>query len=616
MEYDLGLFIKVIGNLKDKEQRNNAIKNIFATRAFENDAKDIEDNDKMRKNYIGEMQESILKMIDNQDFLVQIISDYNSSLTTETIGNYLLKVEDSKIRNELLKKAIKERTADEVIEVIIESDLSKYYESEKILNESLREKSKQEFLSDENKYKQNFRESVFNKNRSELKFIASAITIYNNSKDSRIKEKVWDIFSTYIKSETDADKEVISKFTQKLFNNEINICRLHALEAENQIEFANITGEVFDKKQLKTVDIKSLNVKKIQECLEKIDSSNNGKNIKAMSRLAPMMKLYNLELAKNSKKRDTSKIGTMDNIQFGMELEFKGLRYDEFEIYLNTILEDERLQNDIGLTKEEKNIIKNLKDWNSVEDVTVYRGTEFKSDILKDSENTWQEISTISKIIESIDGYTDEECAFHIHIDAGILGIDSKAWEMFYKIQQINEEVIKKISCPIGEKNKTDNDIFAKDIKNDEIITGVGVRIESEKDLVEFAKQASRYQNENGRNSNERFDREKRINIMGIVRGDKYTIEDRGANGVTDYEDIRNGCIKSIRIAELAKRISKDKNFESRNQQKIHDMLYAKSERIRAKALIELAFRENEQKEYFDRYENYPDSRNDDEKEK
>lgn len=591
-----------INRMESKVQKNQAIINIFETNVLGNIiGKNPNYSKAISKRMIAQKQDRILSMIDSEKLIEEILYKYNRYFSPDIIEKYLKKIENKETRLEVLKKLVNEKSVNEIINLIRNTEISKIYCNEEVLNEELREKSKKEYIQNPQEYLQKFRESIFDKNRDELKFILSAITIYNNTENEKVKEEMNSILATYIKSLTYASDEIINVFNQKLFKNEINICRCYDLESEKQLEFACITGEIFKQKQLKDIDIMSLDKKRLQDCVEKVNIANKGKNIESISRLEPIMKLYNMKQQEYTNQNDKSIIGTNNNIQFGIELEFKGLDFQQFEIYLNLVMKDKELQDKIGLTESEKEALNGVKDWEVCNDSSVIGGTEFKSDILKDTEQTWEEISVVSKIIESIGGYVDEDCSFHVHIDAGALGIDSKAWEMHYSIQQKDEDIIKKISCPAGERNRTDNKVFSKDIKNDPIIGKTGVKIESEEDLIEFAKRASA-----SSVGVDVLDREKRINIAGIVRGDKYTTEDRGANGVIKYIDIRYGIIKPIRIVELAKRISIDKEFAETNKSQIEIMLNSSSEQKRKDALINLAFKEKEKFEFFNRYEKYP----------
>lgn len=602
---NIDALLNAISRIPNEKQRNQAIINIFVTNSLETMVnKGSELSAWQKRDIIADKQKVILDMIDSEELVAEILEKYSSQLSPQLLEGYLNKIKNQERKSDILKKIISKKNVNELIELIEKTNCSKYYCNIETLNEELRKKSETEYLNNPTEYIRAFRESIFDQKRNDLRFISSAITIYNNSESEKVKEEVKDILSTYIKHYTNASDEQINVFNQKLFQNEINTCRIYDLETAEQLEFACIMGEIFDKKQLRGIDLSTLDLKRLQECTEKVNEANKNEEVISTSRLEAIMKLYNLKRASEIKREDVSTIGTNDNIQYGIELEFKGLYYNQFQIYVNTVMADESIQDDIGLTDAEKEALKRLKDWNICEDAGVFGGTEFKSDILKDTQENWEEISTACKVIESMGGYIDKDCYFHVHIDAGALGIDSKAWEIYYRMQQQNEEIIKKISCPIGERNRSDNDIWSKDIKDEDII-GAGVRIETEEDLLEFAKRASLAKSGRG------FDREKRINILGIVRGDKYTIEDRGAHGIVKYNDIRNGITKSVRMIELAKRISVDKEFAETNRDLIQTMLHSPSESKRKDALINLAFGEDERAEFLARYDNYPnDDRN------
>lgn len=91
-----------------------------------------------------------------------------------------------------------------------------------------------------------------------------------------------------------------------------------------------------------------------------------------------------------------------------------------------------------------------LKEWMLKTDLSLYKGGEINSPILKDRERSWQELTTICKIVKEY-AVIDKHSGGHIHIGAHILGDNIESWINFIKIWSIYENIIFRFTY--GEQN-------------------------------------------------------------------------------------------------------------------------------------------------------------------
>lgn len=108
-----------------------------------------------------------------------------------------------------------------------------------------------------------------------------------------------------------------------------------------------------------------------------------------------------------------------DNIQFGLEIEYEGL----------------------SLSVVEEFVSKNLDNWKTVEDRSLYFGGEVNSPIMKDELKYWKELRKICRFLSSKKVNTSRNAAGHIHLGACGLGDDMEAWRLFLKLYMVYESV-------------------------------------------------------------------------------------------------------------------------------------------------------------------------------
>lgn len=115
-------------------------------------------------------------------------------------------------------------------------------------------------------------------------------------------------------------------------------------------------------------------------------------------------------------------IGVSKDITFGLELEF-----DEVK---DTDIIDCELYND-----------STLKDWCMVPDGSLPNGAEINSPVLRDSEDTWIDLSRVCDLIDEY-AYISDNVGGHIHIGTQILGNNPKYWANFIKLWVTYENII------------------------------------------------------------------------------------------------------------------------------------------------------------------------------
>ena len=82
---------------------------------------------------------------------------------------------------------------------------------------------------------------------------------------------------------------------------------------------------------------------------------------------------------------------------------------------------------------------KNLKKWQSKDDVTLRRGGEVSSPILTDTLTTWKELREICTYLRKSKVYIKGNAGGHIHVGAHIMNADLEAWRCFLKTYMIYE---------------------------------------------------------------------------------------------------------------------------------------------------------------------------------
>lgn len=112
-------------------------------------------------------------------------------------------------------------------------------------------------------------------------------------------------------------------------------------------------------------------------------------------------------------------------VSFGVELEFSSLNDEMISFIINKMFSKEEWQ---------------LKNENTVKD-----GLEIASDILIDTENSWQ---TLKQVCDVISPYAKETpgAGAHVHIGAHVLGSNKIAWLNLMKLWSVYENIIFRFS--------------------------------------------------------------------------------------------------------------------------------------------------------------------------
>jgi len=125
------------------------------------------------------------------------------------------------------------------------------------------------------------------------------------------------------------------------------------------------------------------------------------------------MKKYYLELR--------SKLGINQDVTFGLEIEFENANRNVIEDSISTSFP--------------------TGDWKVVDDGSLYNGGEINSSVLKDTEESWIDLSTVCDIVDE-NAYVLDNTSAHVHIGMQILGNNPKYWGNFVKLWMAYENII------------------------------------------------------------------------------------------------------------------------------------------------------------------------------
>lgn len=109
------------------------------------------------------------------------------------------------------------------------------------------------------------------------------------------------------------------------------------------------------------------------------------------------------------------------NITFGLEIEFENARRSIIELELAKYFPN--------------------KDWKVVDDRSLFEGGEINSPKLRDSEQTWIDLSLVCDIVSNNSFVLDNTSA-HVHIGTQILGNNPKYWDNFVQLWMTYENII------------------------------------------------------------------------------------------------------------------------------------------------------------------------------
>ena len=248
-----------------------------------------------------------------------------------------------------------------------------------------------------------------------------------------------------------------------------------------------------------------------------------------------------------------------------------------------------------------------LVGWKVKRDLSLKRGAEINSPIMKDEKKYWQELKKVCDYLTLNKVDTTRNAAGHIHI-GNILGDDVEAWKMFLKLYLAYESIMFRFFY--------------------------GDKISARKKIIEYAKPTSNYLNKNIRYIDEAKDildiekcidlgnRYYSLNFSNLCIGDEQfnfeidTIELRCPNATT------NAIIWQNNINTFAKMLvsSKDKvmdedflNYKVKCEAKSfykNSYLYNEIDLMGALEFVDLVFDNNLDKVYFLRqyFKNFEDN--------
>lgn len=113
-------------------------------------------------------------------------------------------------------------------------------------------------------------------------------------------------------------------------------------------------------------------------------------------------------------------LGLNKKLTFGVEIEYEGLYYGKTEKFLN----------------------KNLNNWESKVDNSLYFGGEITSPIMNDDKKFWLELKTVCEFLQKCQANVRENAGGHVHIGANLFNNDKNLWIMFLKLYVCYEHIL------------------------------------------------------------------------------------------------------------------------------------------------------------------------------
>lgn len=235
------------------------------------------------------------------------------------------------------------------------------------------------------------------------------------------------------------------------------------------------------------------------------------------------LKKYYLELR--------NKLNIDTNITFAGEIEFEEAHRDLIELNLYNIFPTD--------------------DWIVKDDNTLSNGGEVNSPILRDSEKTWMDFSTVCSIVNN-NAYVLDNTSAHVHIGMHILGNNPKYWRNFALLWMTYENIITRFLYGEYISQRISMDEFAKPISK--LLIDNFSRIEDR----------TKYYNANYILSvlNCGDDRRRSVNFKNCADsellfydkvGNKNTVEFRGGNGTFNSIIWQNNINLLVKLLEYSK---------------------------------------------------------------
>lgn len=276
---------------------------------------------------------------------------------------------------------------------------------------------------------------------------------------------------------------------------------------------------------------------------------------------------------------------------FGIELELNGISPK----VLQRLIEDKTLYSQF---KEKYGLTLGLYNWKIDYDGTVPDGVEVISPVMSDTPKNWKSLEEVCIMMKVLDTSIGGNCGGHIHIGTNILGTDEKAWKNLFKIWELAEPIIYKVSNKAGEDfrkatlkeaspvSNIIKDMFEKDI----------IRIKSSQDVINVATEYSKRYLDGISTSG----RTKAMNLQCIAEGKQNTIEFRIPNSSLDFEELKSNIKFFGRMVEVSKQLSLNEEYKKDIFQRF---LTSDKEEERMYAFVDLLFDDEKDKNKF--YERY-----------
>ena len=140
-----------------------------------------------------------------------------------------------------------------------------------------------------------------------------------------------------------------------------------------------------------------------------------------LSEISSSDKVYMMMLLKKYYLTLRDRLGILQHLTFGLEIEFENAMIDPIKEYVS-----ERFKSG---------------SWDIVPDGSLSNGSEINSPILNDSTYAWSDLSSICDVVDK-NAYVMDNTSGHIHIGTHILGNNPKYWRNFAILWATYENVI------------------------------------------------------------------------------------------------------------------------------------------------------------------------------
>ena len=127
-----------------------------------------------------------------------------------------------------------------------------------------------------------------------------------------------------------------------------------------------------------------------------------------------------LEVVENTDIEYRDRIYIPKDVTFGLEIEYESVNRKKVTDFIE----------------------KNVRDWNSGRDGSVYSGGEIRSPILTDERKTWEDLKKVCEYLKKENAVMSKKAGGHIHIGTPVLGDNVEGWRIFLKIVMLYENIL------------------------------------------------------------------------------------------------------------------------------------------------------------------------------